>query len=159
LPDDENTAALKHKKFGRRVNSPPGATRPIVVVTSNREKQLPEPFLRRCLYLALTFPEDEKMLSEIVKRNLRLDENLLPENFCRAAAKKFVAIRAEAKGKGYHKPPSTSEFVDWVKILTWKKVPLDQLENEGLDAPHWRVLFKNMNDLDAFRVEAAKKQE
>jgi MoxR-like ATPase len=158
LPDEEDAEAITRKGFGRRVARPHGA-RPIVVITSNREKQLPEPFLRRCLYLQLAFPDDISMLSEIAKKNLRLDENLLPLAFRDAAASKFIKIRAEAKAKGYHKPPSTSEFVDWVKVLTWNKVPAPDLETQELGAPHWRILFKNMNHLDAFRAEADKKPQ
>jgi hypothetical protein len=102
------------------------------------------------------FPREVAMLSEIVQKNLQLDENLLPARFREAASSKFILIRSEAKAKGYHKPPSTSEFVDWVKILTWKKIPLTELEGQGLRAPHWRILFKNMNDVDAFRAEIDK---
>jgi len=56
LPDEEEAACLKLNKFGKQIKSDK-ATQPIVVITSNREKRLPEPFLRRCIYVRLLFPE------------------------------------------------------------------------------------------------------
>ena len=70
LPADESAACMAQRGFGRHVSGPPAGTRPIVLITSNREKQLPEPFLRRCLYVQLDFPSDPAMLAEIVRKNL-----------------------------------------------------------------------------------------
>jgi MoxR-like ATPase len=58
LPRCESDQCAGAKGFGRHVTAPAGGVKPIVIITSNREKQLPEPFLRRCLYTQLEFPAD-----------------------------------------------------------------------------------------------------
>ena len=68
LPIEENELCLRAHGFGRVVEGQ-HTVRPIVVITSNREKQLPEPFLRRCLYVELKFPTDPTVLASIVRKN------------------------------------------------------------------------------------------
>ena len=78
LPAEEEDQCRKKKGFGREVTAHPEA-RPFIVITSNREKRLPEPFLRRCLYVHLNFPRDEEVLSDIVRNKQR--QILLKKNF------------------------------------------------------------------------------
>ncbi|WP_347249758.1 MoxR family ATPase, partial [Zoogloea sp.] len=115
LPVDENAACMAERGFGRHVSGPPGGTRPIVLITSNREKQLPEPFLRRCLYVQLDFPTDPAMLAEIVRRNLATHVDALSDTLIAGAVARFCEIRQRAHDLKLQKLPATSELVDWVR--------------------------------------------
>lgn len=145
VPFEEDEVSRKARGFGRRVEGT-GETRPIVLITSNREKQLPEPFLRRCLYIELKFPEDPSVLATIVKKNLGADATKVTDKLLRAAVTKFVDIRKKAQAAGAQKPPATSELIDWVKVLLWKEETADTVN--AAEAPYVRILFKTMQDLD-----------
>lgn len=148
LPAEEEALCLEKRGFGKTIS---GAeeTRPIVVITSNREKRLPEPFLRRCLYVRLRFPEDAAELREIVRKNTRLTTGELNDQVLGAALAAFQAVRGNALGNT-QKPPSTGELIDWVKILHWKGESAESLTASPSLPPHWEMLFKTMNDLDAY---------
>jgi MoxR-like ATPase len=148
LPAEESELSLSKNGFGRRVALPAGGTPPIVVITSNREKQLPEPFLRRCLYLELKFPAEPAVLARVVALNLGTSVGTISEELVKAAIERFLAIRERAAG--LHKPPATSELVDWVKILHWQGEKPRQVSAGGDRPPYWRLLFKTMQDLDAY---------
>ena len=149
LPPEEGEQSLKDKTkgFSRRVTSP-GNTRPIVVITSNREKQLPEAFLRRCLYLNLKGPVDPALLAVIVEKNLEVSVNKVSRDLIDAAIERFLEIRKNAEG--LQKIPATSELIDWVKVLHWQGKTPDQVIAGKLQPPYWRLLFKTMQDLEAF---------
>jgi MoxR-like ATPase len=147
LPVQESARSLAAKGFGRRVTSPAGL-RPIVVITSNREKQLPEPFLRRCLYLELNFPLEPELLAKIVKKNLDASVRQISNKLIDEAIKSFLEIRANSKG--LQKPPATSELIDWVKVLHWEGGTLAKVRGGKLQPPYWRILFKTMQDLEAY---------
>jgi MoxR-like ATPase len=154
LPPGEDAACRKAHGFGRRV-SIEGRPKPILVITSNREKRLPEPFLRRCLYLRLEFPRTVDELRRIVAKNLGAPADSGDQRVLDAAVSAFHAIRDRALRADAQKPPGTSELIDWVKILHFKSsAPAD------IDAylpPHWRLLFKT--DPDRQGYEALAKQE
>ena len=166
LPEVEEEACLREKKFGRRVAVEEGATRPVVFITSNREKRLPEPFLRRCIYVRLRFPESVRELTEIILKNNKGETAVeINEALVAAAVEAFKRVRTAAVGTA-QKPPTTSELIDWVKILHWREVEPGLLAGEEkrpggetLLPPYWEMLFKNMADLDAHRTLAEARQK
>lgn len=157
IPEAESTQAREEKGFGRRVFNNTGV-RPIVVFTSNREKQLPKPFLRRCIYLELTFPSDPKDLAEIVEINLRqvgfaengdsrrpvLEE--VSDQLISRAVNSFLEIRTAAQQNNAYKKPATAELIDWIHVLHWHR----DRENEvqGLHPPYWKLLFSTSVDIE-----------
>jgi MoxR-like ATPase len=150
LPERESEACLNapDKGFGRRVSPPADGVKPIVVITSNREKQLPEPFLRRCLYVELAFPQEPATLEQIVAKNLRLAAERVSEALVAVAVRQFLAVRQRSQDRGLQKPPATSELVDWVRALHWQKRPADKVSAERLDAGDRAILFKLQKDLE-----------
>lgn len=148
LPEAQSLQAQRAKGFGRQVRAPRGGVRPIVVITSNREKQLPEPFLRRCLYIKLAFPADGKVLAEIVRKNLRrFDENAGADLVGRAV-QAFLEVRARCAEQGIQKAPATSELVDWVRALVWEGRDAMGLGRDSLTDSDRAVLFKVQRDLE-----------
>jgi MoxR-like ATPase len=87
------------------------ASRPILILTSNSEKGLPDAFLRRCIFYDIPFP-DKKRLAEIVRRRLPPDSSFTPEQVAHAIDH-FVEIRQ----RGLKKPPATAELLAWVRVL------------------------------------------
>jgi MoxR-like ATPase len=148
MPAEEDALSRREQNFGRRVEGKTNASeRPIVVITSNREKQLPEPFLRRCLYVELKFPDNPEVLSAIVRKNLDNPETIA-DAMLKAAVDRFLDVRKRALSAGAQKPPATSELIDWVKVLHWQAESADTLARP--EVPYWKVLFKTMQDLDLF---------
>lgn len=91
--------------------------KPIVIITSNKEKgNLPAPFLRRCLYYFIRFPDDERRLKDIVDAHYqtRGKETSPSKELIGAAIKRFLNLRAK---DDLHKKPGTSEFLDWLEAL------------------------------------------
>jgi len=117
---------------------------PIIVVTSNDEKDLPDAFLRRCVYYYIPFPKRE-VLIEFVLVNLP-DAGLDRELVSRAAGH---LLRLQAKAGQWRKVPATSELIDWVEILHRRGVDVEALdESRELAAlPDWPLLFKRREDL------------
>lgn len=157
LPDAEQEQCLKRNGFGKTIKSDDETT-PIIVITSNREKRLPEAFLRRCLYVHLRLPDDSAQLCDIVRKNMRKEVVELNEEVVSAAVDAFRKIRSGTAGS-VEKPPSTSELIDWVKILHLKGKTLDEFKQRAELPPYWETLFKNINDIDFYRktVEEAAK--
>jgi MoxR-like ATPase len=125
-----------------------------VVITSNREKRLPEAFLRRCLYVHLRFPDSAKILGDIVRKNTRLNEGELDAELLQKVVDAFRGVRETAIRADTHKPPSTSELIDWVRILHWKRVAGGSLDEAPGFPPYWKSLFKTMQDLEAYTKAA-----
>lgn len=150
LPEEEEAESLARNRFGRTVTAPPGGE-PIVVITSNREKRLPEPFLRRCLYVHLRFPEDPGVLAEIVRKNLDRTADELSQELLEAAVEAFRKVRDASISVDAQKPPTTSELIDWVRILHWKEADPASLRTPGELPPYWQALFKTLPDLEAYR--------
>ena len=113
--------------------------RPVVVITSNAEKELPDAFLRRCIFHYIEFP-DEEMMERIVKVHYPDIETKL----VREAIKKFYWIR---EVDGLRKKPSTSELLDWIKALALGGISVDKITAE---IPFLGTLLKNEQDTGRF---------
>ncbi len=111
--------------------------RPIVVITSNSEKELPDAFLRRCIFHYIEFP-DAEMMERIVKVHFPDIEMKL----VREAIKKFYWIR---EVEGLKKKPSTSELLDWIKALHLGGIPVDRIASE---IPFLGTVLKNEQDTE-----------
>ncbi len=157
LPQEEEEACKAKNGFGRTVKGNLDAP-PIVVITSNREKRLPEPFLRRCLYVCVKFPNEAKELEDIVRKNTKLSTRDLSDKILNAAVIAFLEVRQLSKGNT-QKPPTTSELIDWVQILHWDGVSEKTLKENPFRPPNWSVLFKTMADLDAYDALSTAKQK
>ena len=119
--------------------------RPIVFITSNNEKELPDAFLRRCFFHYIRFPDRDTMQRIVDVHFPQLQENLLRE-----ALEVFFGLR---EVPGLKKKPSTSEFIDWLRLLIAEEVPADALRGEGQKAqmpPLAGALLKNEQDLHLF---------
>ena len=124
--------------------------KPIIVITSNDEKDLPDAFLRRCLFHWIEFPGPERLL-DIVRVNapgLKLETAVI-----KRAIDRVIDLRAI---EGVRKKPATSELIDWILILNSWGANLDELdENRQLsELPHWEVLYKHQADLQRVRRAA-----
>ncbi len=111
--------------------------RPIVIITSNAEKELPDAFLRRCIFHYIAFPEADKMEEIIRVHYPNIDETLMAQ-----AMDKFYEIR---EMKELQKKPSTSELLDWLQALTLAGISLKKLKD---DIPFLGVLLKKNQDMD-----------
>ena len=156
LPAREEAACRKKHGFGRRV-SIEERPRPIIIVTSNREKRLPEPFLRRCLYVQLKFPQDEGELRQIVAKNLAGSPDASDHAVLLAAVAAFRRIRQTAIEADAQKPPGTSELIDWLRILHWSKTGATDLA--ATLPPYWKLLFKTHADRDGYEALASRPNE
>ncbi|MEK6204590.1 MAG: MoxR family ATPase [Amylibacter sp.] len=118
--------------------------RPIVIITSNNEKELPDAFLRRCFFHYIQFPDTE-ILKCIVDVHF---PNIKPE-LVHAALQQFFEIR---ETPGLKKKPSTSEVLDWLKLLLVEDLNASDLRRDGKDAlPKLHgALLKNEQDVHLF---------
>ncbi|MBL4927828.1 AAA family ATPase [Fuscibacter oryzae] len=118
--------------------------RPVVIITSNNEKELPEAFLRRCFFHYIRFP-DPDVLAAIV----RLHYPGIKEALLAAALTRFFEIR---ETPGLKKKPSTSEALDWLKLLLAEDLSPEDLRREGKHAlPRlYGALLKNEQDVQLF---------
>ena len=110
--------------------------RPIVIITSNAEKELPDAFLRRCIFHYIDFP-DEALMEEIIKTHYPDVE----ENLMRGAMRVFYDIRAQ---RDIRKKPSTSELIDWINALQIGGISADTLREK---LPFVGVVVKKDEDL------------
>ena len=119
--------------------------RPIIVITSNNEKELPDAFLRRCFFHYIKFP-DRKTMSQIVDVHFPgLKKNLLSE-----ALNAFYKVRDVP---GLKKKPSTSELLDWIKLLLAEDIPAEALradDSRKAIPPMYGALLKNEQDVHLF---------
>ena len=113
--------------------------RPIAVITSNAEKELPDAFLRRCIFHYIEFPDPE-MMEEIIRVHFPDIKNSL----LREALKAFYSLREIDE---FRKKPSTSELIDWIRALIDGGIPL---ENISKDIPFVGTLLKKEMDHDYF---------
>ena len=117
--------------------------RPIVIITSNAEKELPDAFLRRCIFHYIDFP-DETLMEDIVKVHFpNVEENLLKE-----AMKVFYEIRSF---RDIRKKPSTSELIDWINALQIGGISAGRLK----ELPFVGVIVKKDEDLETVRHKMA----
>ena len=153
MPERESKRCERAKGFGRHVKAPIGGLRPVVIVTSNREKQLPEPFLRRCLYLDLKFPDDTAMLRRIVAANLGQELDAVSERLVERAVDAFIEVRRATHTLTLLKRPATSELVDWVRALHWAGRTAESVSTGALGATDRAVLFKVQKDLEIWLLK------
>ena len=114
--------------------------RPIVIITSNAEKELPDAFLRRCIFHYIDFP-DEALMEEIVRTHYpNVEENLLKN-----AMEVFYQIRSL---RDIRKKPSTSELIDWIHALQIGGISADRIRAE---LPFVGVIVKKDEDLEIVR--------
>ena len=117
--------------------------RPIVIITSNAEKELPDAFLRRCIFHYIDFPDDA-LMEEIVRVHYPHVEETLLKN----AMEVFYGIRAL---RDIRKKPSTSELIDWINALQLGGIPADQIKSA---LPFIGVVVKKDEDLETVRHNA-----
>jgi MoxR-like ATPase len=119
--------------------------RPLVFITSNNEKELPDAFLRRCFFHYIKFPEAETMRQIVAVHYPNLKKELL-----NVAMKTFFDIR---NLPGLKKKPSTSELLDWLKLLVAEDIPLEALQTQDDKVavpPLVGALLKNEQDVTLF---------
>jgi MoxR-like ATPase len=121
--------------------------RPIIVITSNNEKELPDAFLRRCFFHYIKFPDQETMAEIVDVHFPNLKKELLAE-----ALNAFYKVRDV---QGLKKKPSTSELLDWIKLLLSEDVPPEVLRGDGSRSaipipPLHGALLKNEQDVHLF---------
>ncbi|CRL11604.1 AAA family ATPase [Phaeobacter italicus] len=118
--------------------------RPIMIITSNNEKELPDAFLRRCFFHYIQFPDADTMRKIVEVHHPGIKDSLLT-----TALTQFYEIRDTA---GLKKKPSTSEVLDWLKLLLAEDLSAEDLKRDGADAlPKLHgALLKNEQDVHLF---------
>jgi MoxR-like ATPase len=115
--------------------------RPVVVITSNSERQLPDPFLRRCIFHRLDFPTGDRLQAILRERLGHLN---LPQRLVEVATGRFEQIR---KVPGFEKLPSTAELIAWVRVLHVSGVDPEALQRSSLaELPISGALIKSERD-------------
>ena len=118
------------------------ATRPIVIITSNNEKELPDAFLRRCFFHYIRFPDADTMREIVDVHHPKLKKHLLER-----ALQVFFDLR---EVPGLKKKPSTSELLDWIKLLVAEDIPPEALRSDDRKTaipPLYGALLKNEQDV------------
>jgi MoxR-like ATPase len=119
--------------------------RPLVLITSNNEKELPDAFLRRCFFHYIRFPDHETM-----ERIVRVHHPDIKKHLLREALGAFFEIR---EVPGLKKKPSTSELLDWLKLLMAEDIPAEALHSQDshkIVPPLHGALIKNEQDVHLF---------
>jgi len=119
--------------------------RPIIIVTSNNEKELPDAFLRRCFFHYIQFPDRDTM-----ERIIDVHYPGLKKHLLREALEVFYKVRDVA---GLKKKPSTSELLDWIKLLLAEDIPAEALRSDNARSaipPLYGALLKNEQDVHLF---------
>ena len=129
--------------------------RPLVIITSNNEKELPDAFLRRCFFHYINFPDRETMRQIVESHYPAIKQDLL-----KAAMDVFFDLR---EVPGLKKKPSTSELLDWIKLLIADDLPADALGADNIRTVLPRMhgaLLKNEQDIHLFeRIIFLHKQQ
>ena len=122
--------------------------RPILILTSNSEKNLPDAFLRRVVYYHIPFP-DKETLEQIIRNRLNLSDTFR-DRMLSDAISHFIDIR---KTKGLRKPPATAELLSWIHILDRHNIDINtDVEGEIKKlAMSYSILAKNKEDLEKLK--------
>jgi len=124
--------------------------RPVVIITSNSERQLPDPFLRRCVFHRIEFPRADR-LAEILRE--RLGDANLPQRLIDVAIRRFEEVRSLP---ALEKKPATSELIAWVRVLQATGVNTDDLDRIAVSAlPATSLLAKTEQDARLLNQGAA----
>jgi MoxR-like ATPase len=132
---------------------------PLVLISSNREKELPTPFLRRCLYYYSPFPQTAQDLTPVLRAHGRQEVSLLVA----AALTRFWELRDGQRFK-LRKKPGTSELLDWVPLLE-RDERAGRIDDAALkirpadELPYLESLLKNQTDLDELASQVRKERE
>ena len=116
--------------------------RPIAIITSNNEKELPDAFLRRCFFHYISFPDEDTMRQIVQVHHPDVQKRLVSD-----AMNVFYGIR---EVPGLKKKPSTSELLDWIKLLMVEDIPAEALrsgDSKDLIPPLYGALLKNEQDV------------
>jgi MoxR-like ATPase len=116
--------------------------RPIIIITSNNEKELPDAFLRRCFFHFISFPDRDTMREIVDVHHPQITQSLVAE-----ALEVFFELRSIP---GLKKKPSTSELIDWLKLLMADEIPDEVLKNRDPSKaipPLYGALLKNEQDV------------
>nr|MBV6629076.1 MoxR family ATPase [Oceanococcus sp. HetDA_MAG_MS8] len=119
--------------------------RPIIIITSNNEKELPDAFLRRCFFHYIAFPDKDTMQQIVDVHFPGIKKELLKQ-----AMEVFFGLR---EVNGLKKKPSTSELLDWLKLLLAEDIPAETLQNSSSQKtlpPLYGALLKNEQDIHMF---------
>lgn len=141
-----------------RVKEKPGlrftaSLRPVVIITSNSERQLPDPFLRRCVYHGIDFPE-APTLEKILRQRIAPD---LPDQLVDAALARFGELRQRGEEKLLEKKPATAELEAWVRMLLIAQVPVEKVAQSPLsELPNVSALIKTDKDLTWIRKQTTR---
>ncbi len=112
--------------------------RPVVIITSNAEKELPDPFLRRCIFHYIQFPDEELMTQIVRVHHPDVEKKMLEQ-----CLQKFYWLRDQT---ALRKRPSTSELIDWIGALIAAGIPRKQIVDE---IPFLGTLLKKPEDIEA----------
>ena len=123
--------------------------RPVIVITSNRESQLPDPFLRRCVFHHIEFPDRSQLRRILVERlgHLRLAETLSDR-----IVDRFLELRGV---DGLLKKPATSEMLTWARVLHAAQAADGDLAKDLRDLPYLNALIKTREDMARVKPSAA----
>ncbi|TCT03751.1 AAA family ATPase [Paralcaligenes ureilyticus] len=122
--------------------------RPLIIITSNNEKDLPDAFLRRCFFHYITFPDQDTMRQIVAVHYPNIKQDVLG-----AALTTFFALR---DAPGLKKKPSTSEFLDWLRLLMNESISASQINSTAADLPLMAgALLKNEQDISLLQRLAA----
>lgn len=122
--------------------------RPIIIITSNAEKELPDAFLRRCIFHYIEFPDEELMRKIIRVHFPKLEEDLLDQTI-----RAFYWIR---NLPAIRKKPATSELIDWIRALKYSGIPAETITEK---IPFAGVLLKKNEDLDTLEKAKEKRKD
>jgi MoxR-like ATPase len=126
----------------------PAKRRPVVVITSNRESQLPDPFLRRCVFHHIERPDAERLRRILDQRLGHLE---LAERLRERIVARFVELR---EVKGLQKTPSTSEMLTWARVLKSAGVSAEALEGPLSALPYTGAVIKTREDMERVKPKA-----
>lgn len=139
---------FKVEETGHEYPTNPETPKPIIIITSNRERPLPEPFLRRCLYFYVEFPDD-KQLQVIISRRFGSEFN---QDLATSAIEKVKDIRKTLEGQPGSKLPGTSEILEFLEALTkYSKEPQQVIETLETQLPFLGILVKTQRDQKIYR--------
>jgi MoxR-like ATPase len=125
--------------------SAPRSLSPIVFITSNSERRLPEPFLRRCVYHHIRFDDD--LVRQVVQSRKHMFSNL-SEGFLKLALQRFLALR----DRSLRKQPATGELLVWLEVLSLAVGTYpERLDDDLSRLPYLGVLLKDRQDIEELR--------
>ena len=120
--------------------------RPLIIITSNNEKELPDAFLRRCFFHYISFPDPDTLKKIVDVHYENLEEDLL---------KRAISLFQEVRNtRGLKKRPSTSELLDWIKLLLLSRTTSADLrfpDSQEEVVPFAGALIKNEQDMEIFK--------